>query len=97
MEAASHLRSAAPSCATRSRLNSAPGVASRSSSLNRGGTAATDAQTTARVRAAQANLEQATSALGKAGAQNAAVRAAAAKLAQASWTRAYARHRACEF
>jgi hypothetical protein len=49
------------------------------------------------VRAAQANLEQATSALGKAGAQNAAVRAAAAKLAQASWTRAYARHRACEF
>jgi multidrug resistance efflux pump len=38
-------------------------------------TAATDAQTAAAVvRAAQANLEQATSALGKAGAQNAAVR-----------------------
>ncbi len=48
-------------------------------------TAATDAQTAAAaVRAAQANLEQATSALGKAGAQNAAVRAAAAKLAQAN-------------
>jgi membrane fusion protein, multidrug efflux system len=48
-------------------------------------TASTEAQTAAAaVRAAQANLEQATSALGKAGAQNAAVRAAAAKLAQAN-------------
>ena len=38
----------------------------------------------AAVRAAQANVEQAESVLGKAGAQNAAVRAAAAKLAQAN-------------
>jgi membrane fusion protein (multidrug efflux system) len=55
-------------------------------------TAATDAQTAAAVvRAAQANLEQATSALGKAGAQNAAVRAAAAKLAQANLELAHTR------
>jgi membrane fusion protein (multidrug efflux system) len=48
-------------------------------------TTATEAQTAAAaVQAAQANLEQAESALGKAGAQNAAVRAAAAKLAQAN-------------
>jgi membrane fusion protein (multidrug efflux system) len=46
-------------------------------------TATAAATAAAAVRAAQANLEQATSALGKAGAQNAAVRAAAAKLAQA--------------
>jgi membrane fusion protein (multidrug efflux system) len=47
-------------------------------------TTATEAATAAAaVAASQANLEQATSALGKAGAQNAAVRAAAAKLAQA--------------
>jgi len=47
-------------------------------------TVSTEAATAAAaVRASQANLEQATSALGKAGAQNAAVRAAAAKLAQA--------------
>jgi membrane fusion protein (multidrug efflux system) len=55
-------------------------------------TAATEAQTAAAaVRAAQANLEQATSALGKAGAQNAAVRAAAAKLAQANLDLAHTR------
>ena len=55
-------------------------------------TAATDAQTAAAVvRAAQANLEQATIALGKAGAQNAAVRAAAAKLAQANLDLAHTR------
>jgi membrane fusion protein (multidrug efflux system) len=47
-------------------------------------TMATTAQTAAAaVNAAQANLEEAQSALGQAGAQNAAVRAAAAKLAQA--------------
>ena len=44
-----------------------------------------------RCSAAQANLEQATSALGKAGAQNAAVRAAAAKLAQANLDLAHTR------
>jgi membrane fusion protein (multidrug efflux system) len=55
-------------------------------------TAATEAQTAAAaVNAAQANLEQATSALGKAGAQNAAVRAAAAKLAQANLDLAHTR------
>jgi membrane fusion protein (multidrug efflux system) len=55
-------------------------------------TAATEAQTAAAaVAAAQANLEQATSALGKAGAQNAAVRAAAAKLAQANLDLAHTR------
>jgi len=43
------------------------------------------------VRAAQANLEQAMGALGKAGAQNAAVRAAAAKLAQANLDLAHTR------
>jgi membrane fusion protein (multidrug efflux system) len=48
-------------------------------------TTATEAQTAAAaVRAAQANLEQAQGALGKAGAQNAAVRSAAARLAQAN-------------
>jgi membrane fusion protein (multidrug efflux system) len=48
-------------------------------------TSTTEAQTAAAaVQAAQANLEQAQGALGKAGAQNAAVRAAAAKLAQAN-------------
>jgi len=48
-------------------------------------TSQTEAQTAAAaVQAAQANLEQAQGALGKAGAQNAAVRAAAAKLAQAN-------------
>ncbi len=47
-------------------------------------TMTTEAETAAAaVRASQANLEQATSALGDAGAKNAAVRAAAAKLAQA--------------
>jgi membrane fusion protein (multidrug efflux system) len=55
-------------------------------------TTATEARTAAAaVSAAQANLEQATSALGKAGAQNAAVRAAAAKLAQANLDRAHTR------
>jgi len=54
--------------------------------------AATEAQTAAAaVSAAQANLEQATSALGKAGAQNAAVRAAAAKLAQVNLDLAHTR------
>ncbi|HEV7606453.1 MAG TPA: HlyD family secretion protein [Steroidobacteraceae bacterium] len=48
-------------------------------------TSTTEAQTAAAaVQAAQANLEQAQGALGQAGAQNAAVRAAAAKLAQAN-------------
>jgi membrane fusion protein (multidrug efflux system) len=48
-------------------------------------TSTTGAQTAAAaVQAAQANLEQAQGALGQAGAQNAAVRAAAAKLAQAN-------------
>ena len=48
-------------------------------------TSTTEARTAAAaVQAAQANLEQAQGALGKAGAQNAAVRAAAAKLAQAN-------------
>ncbi|HET9862406.1 MAG TPA: HlyD family secretion protein [Steroidobacteraceae bacterium] len=55
-------------------------------------TTATEAATAAAaVRAAQANLEQATSALGKAGSQNAAVRAAAAKLAQAQLDLAHTR------
>ena len=55
-------------------------------------TSATEAATAAAaVRAAQANLEQATSALGKAGSQNAAVRAAAAKLAQAQLDLAHTR------
>jgi len=55
-------------------------------------TTSTQAQTAAAaVQAAQANLEQATSALGKAGAQNAAVRAAAAKLAQANLDLAHTR------
>ena len=55
-------------------------------------TTATEAATAAAaVRASQANLEQATSALGKAGAQNAAIRAAAAKLAQAQLDLAHTR------
>jgi membrane fusion protein, multidrug efflux system len=55
-------------------------------------TTATEAETAAAaVRAAQANLEQATSVLGKAGAQNAAVRAAAAKLGQAQLDLAHTR------
>lgn len=55
-------------------------------------TMATGAATAAAaVRAAQANLEQATSALGDAGAKNAAVRAAAARLAQAQLDLAHTR------
>jgi membrane fusion protein, multidrug efflux system len=55
-------------------------------------TSATEAATAAAaVRASQANLEQATSALGDAGAKNAAVRAAAAKLAQAQLDLAHTR------
>jgi membrane fusion protein, multidrug efflux system len=55
-------------------------------------TMATEAETAAAaVRASQASLEQATSALGKAGAQNAAVRAAAAKLSQAQLDLAHTR------